>query len=456
MIPYSEPPNNSDECHECGKGGNLLCCDTCVNSYHFTCLKPPLDPKNPPQGEWHCPKCSIRNSFSTLLAHSNHYKKTEFQLPDDIKTHFAGVDEGIVFDEDYARNPKHQRYYKSAPHLPRLTKPPRQTDKEKAIATSYTNPNLLRDVDSTGATIRCSKCGHTSFGGRPIITCDYCPCRFHLDCLDPPRAVPPNPKIGWMCPNHVTPDDMIATKEFEGFERTRRIRRTKNMSHIDCDILLPDDPNQSLFDDDWKEKRSRFAAGDVVLNFIGAVKDDHREREIQFAERVERKCLDLTKQITHDYLSRAAPTGTANPVSSNALDTALTRDVSDTVHGALTGITGEEFDAASALLDFARPQPLAASDSHIAPVPGPASPPAQQALSRVDEDSALDSSRLATSPPPDTPNPPKAPSDASETHHSESELLPRIPVFKRNKRSRADDQGSAEEPAQKRQYTKLK
>ncbi|KAJ5782490.1 Zinc finger PHD-finger [Penicillium paradoxum] len=427
QMPNSiEPPNNSDDCHQCGKGGSLLCCDTCDNSYHFTCLDPPLDPKNPPQGEWHCPKCSIRNSFSTLIAHSNHYKKTEFQLPEDIKTHFAGVDEGVVFDEDYARNPKHQRYYKSAPHLPRMTKPPRQSDKEAAIATSYTNPNLYKDVDSTGATIRCSRCGTTSL-------------------------VPPNPKTGWMCPNHVTPDDMIATKDFEGLERTRRVRRTKNMELIDCDIMLPDDPNQSLFNDDWKEKRSRFPAGDVVLNFIGAVKDDHYEREIQFAERVERKCLDLTKKLTNEYLSRVDTIGATNLISSNALPAELKQTVSDAVHSTIRGISAQEFDAVSALLGMAGPQPLAVGDGHIAEAAGPALPPAPQTLARIDEESTLGSSHLATSPPP------KAPSTASEeAHPSGSELLPRIPVFNRNKRSRADDQESAEEPAQKRQHTKLK
>ncbi|EKV16064.1 hypothetical protein PDIG_11750 [Penicillium digitatum PHI26] len=456
QMPNSiEPPENSDDCHQCGKGGDLLCCDTCINSYHFECLDPPLDPKNPPQGEWHCPKCSIRNSFSTLIAHSNHYKKTEFQLPQDIKEHFQGVDEGIVFDDDYARNLKHQRYYKAAPHLPRLTKAPKQDG-----PTIYANPMLLREYDNKGDCIRCSKCGFTSQGTRPIITCDYCPCRFHLDCLDPPRAHPPNPKVGWMCPNHVTPDDMIATKEINGSnERTRRVRRTKNMAYIDCDIMLPDDPNQSLFDDDWREKRARFLGGDVVLNFITAVKDDHHEREIEYARIVERKCLDLTKQLTNEYLNRAETAGITNNITQNGLPADFTQNVSYAVSNMIAGapVSTEEFDAAAALLSMASSQPpLAVGEGHIAEAAGPASPIAQKTLSRIDEESTLGSSHAATSPPPDTTHPPKASSDAEESHHSDSELLPRIPVFNRNKRSRTDDQGSAGEPAQKRQYTKSK
>ncbi|KAJ9480601.1 hypothetical protein VN97_g12950, partial [Penicillium thymicola] len=390
------PPDNSDDCHQCGKGGDLLCCDTCVNSYHFECLDPPLDPKNPPQGEWHCPKCSIRNSLSTLIAHSKHQKKTEFQLPRDIKEHFEGVDEGVVFDEDYARNLKHQRYYKAAPHLPRLTKAPKQ---DAAIV--YANPMLLREYDNKGDSIRCSKCGFTSQGTRPIITCDYCPCRFHLDCLDPPRAHPPNPKIGWMCPNHVTPDDMIATKEINGSnERTRRVRRTKNMAYIDCDIMLPDDPNQTLFDDDWREKRARFLGGDVVLNFISAVKNDHHERENEYARDVERKCLNLTKQLTNEYLNRAETTGMTNNITQNGLPAEFTQNVSSAVNSMITGapVSTHEFDAAAALLSMATSQPpLAVGEGHIAEAAGPTSPVAQKTLSRIDEESILDSSHAATS-----------------------------------------------------------
>ncbi|OQE15211.1 hypothetical protein PENFLA_c033G09103 [Penicillium flavigenum] len=453
QMPNSiEPPENSDDCHQCGKGGDLLCCDTCINSYHFDCLDPPLDPKNPPQGEWHCPKCSIRNSFSTLIAHSKHYKKTEFQPPQDVKEHFDGVDEGVVFENEYARNLKHQRYYKPAPHLPRLTKPPKQDG-----PVTYANPMLLREYDNKGDCIRCSKCGFTSQGTRPIITCDYCPCRFHLDCLDPPRANPPNPKVGWMCPNHVTPDDMIATKEINGSnERTRRVRRTKNMAYIDCDIMLPDDPNQSLFDDDWREKRARFLGGDVCLNFITAVKNDHRERENEYARTVERKCLDLTKQLTNEYLNRAETTGISNDLTEKGLPADFTQNVSSAVNTMIAGapVSTEEFDAATALLGMATSLPPAVGEGHIAEAAGPASPVAQKPLSRIDEESTLGSSHAATSPPPEASLPAKASSDAEESH--DSELLPRIPVFKRNKRSRPDDHGSSGEPAQKRQYTKSK
>mmetsp|Transcript_12890 Transcript_12890/g.19327 ORF Transcript_12890/g.19327 Transcript_12890/m.19327 type:complete len:422 (-) Transcript_12890:155-1420(-) len=46
---------SSDDCVVCKDGGDLLCCDGCVNAYHLGCLNPPL--KEVPQGKWFCPEC---------------------------------------------------------------------------------------------------------------------------------------------------------------------------------------------------------------------------------------------------------------------------------------------------------------------------------------------------------------------------------------------------------------
>ncbi|KAJ5558421.1 hypothetical protein N7535_008632 [Penicillium sp. DV-2018c] len=433
QMPNSiEPPDNSDQCRQCGKGGNLLCCDTCSYSYHFRCLDPPLDPKNPPEGDWHCPKCVVRNSFSTLIAHSAHHKKTEYRVPQKIKDHFEGVGEVIISDEDgYARNPKNFSYYKLKPHIPRITKPPKTVEGQAgALLVSYDHPQYRRELDHNGQVIRCGKCGGTSYGGRPIIQCDYCACRFHLDCTDPPRAGPPNPWGGFMCENHVTPADMIATKDYEGEKRFRRVRRQRGMAFIDCDITVPDD-NQSLFDDDWKEKRARVPARDVILNFIGAVKEDHALRHHRQAEKeLERKCLDLVKQMTDEFLSgQAEISGDAHLAS--GLPEAFTQKVSTAVQNMVAGATASsgEIDAAAALLSMATGQASSVGEGHpsdataynIHSSPAPSSTPASVSPERVAET--------------------KAPSGK--------------PASSR-KRSRADDQGAGEEPAQKRQFTKKK
>ncbi|CAG8108587.1 unnamed protein product [Penicillium olsonii] len=389
QMPNSiDPPDNSDECHQCGKGGNLICCETCPNSYHFTCLDPPLNPKNPPEGEWHCPKCQVRNSFTTLLAHGKKAKKTEFSLPQDIKERFLGVGEGVVYDPDYARNPKHQRYYRETPHLPRLTKPPKHD-----VLISYADPMLLRDVDNKGQKIICMKCGQTS-NGRPIITCDYCPCRFHLDCLDPPRAQPPNPKTGWMCPNHVTPADMVVTKEVGGGElRTRRHRRTAGTSFLDCEILLPDGPNDSLFSREWRDERHIIPAGDVVFEFIGAVKWENCQRVAQYS-RIEAKCLDAARSLARQFFRE----GRADPELVSGLPPSLAEGVSESVGRILAGteVPQEAVDAATALLGLSRPSPTSGEGSG-GPQPSEAGPsrPKRAREGSTDEGRAARKRRLS-------------------------------------------------------------
>lgn len=47
---------------------------------------------------------------------------------------------------------------------------------------------------------KCNEC-RKSCRIAPLISCDFCPLFFHMDCLDPPLTSPPSGR--WMCPNHV-------------------------------------------------------------------------------------------------------------------------------------------------------------------------------------------------------------------------------------------------------------
>merc|ERR1712088_54510 len=55
-----EDDDDDDEhmefCRVCKEGGELLCCDSCPNSYHLRCIDPPLD--EVPEHSWTCPRCS--------------------------------------------------------------------------------------------------------------------------------------------------------------------------------------------------------------------------------------------------------------------------------------------------------------------------------------------------------------------------------------------------------------
>jgi hypothetical protein len=53
---------HEDECHSCGLGGNLFCCDGCPIAMHTKCVKL-LGLKVPqPKKKWFCPVCSLHKA----------------------------------------------------------------------------------------------------------------------------------------------------------------------------------------------------------------------------------------------------------------------------------------------------------------------------------------------------------------------------------------------------------
>jgi PHD-finger len=81
MAARDEAMENSDFCHQCNGTGQLLCCDGCVNSYHISCLNPPLDPAGPPEGRWFCPSCTMKGLINVLLNGIDKIPQQDFQLP---------------------------------------------------------------------------------------------------------------------------------------------------------------------------------------------------------------------------------------------------------------------------------------------------------------------------------------------------------------------------------------
>ena len=87
---------NSDECSSCGGTGELLCCDGCTRSFHFTCIDPPKDTL--PDGEWYCRACAAQPSLPPprgifpILVHS--FERTNpraFNLPRSVREYFDDV-----------------------------------------------------------------------------------------------------------------------------------------------------------------------------------------------------------------------------------------------------------------------------------------------------------------------------------------------------------------------------
>jgi hypothetical protein len=61
------------------------------------------------------------------------------------------------------------------------------------------NAFILHDAQSH---VRlCYYCGRSAVY-LPMVSCDYCPLHWHLDCMNPPMSNMPPLTRKWMCPNH--------------------------------------------------------------------------------------------------------------------------------------------------------------------------------------------------------------------------------------------------------------
>ena len=65
----------------------------------------------------------------------------------------------------------------------------------------------------------CYVCVRSSRLG-PLVSCDFCSCAFHMDCLDPPLSAFPTDV--WMCPNHV--ENFLDARFLTSTSATERVR----------------------------------------------------------------------------------------------------------------------------------------------------------------------------------------------------------------------------------------
>ncbi|CAJ0651317.1 6577_t:CDS:2 [Entrophospora sp. SA101] len=132
---------NQDYCNTCGNGGQLMCCDSCPRAFHFTCLVPPLDIDNTPQGNWYCRVCCAEENppsgpqglFQELIEKACSSNPKSFSLPESLRNTFEGVGTGQC--EEYVDTLKMKKFW-------------------------------------------------------------------HFDCLDPPMVIRPPISKRWMCPAH--------------------------------------------------------------------------------------------------------------------------------------------------------------------------------------------------------------------------------------------------------------
>lgn len=400
--------DNIDECAKCSKGGKLICCDSCANSFHRQCLSLPQSLPD----QWFCPDCDDAFSFTGLIR-PEIQKKTQFVPSESLRRYFTGVSMEVCPDDANPVEFRNLKSYKSGPHMPRITNQPKPSkahgEEAKVESFAYDNPHLTRLMEN-GHVILCNSCGRSSDGERPIITCDYCPSRFHLDCLDPPLTVPPNRNKAWMCPNHVVPDDLVVRKVVEGTVRERRPRRPQNCSLVDIEVMPPAD-EETIYDDAWAEsKRLRVHPGDIVFGFISHEKGKRQRQTQEYQAKLTKHYMRLFKAKINDIAQRSGVHVSPQELAQfqGLLETESRRVSSD--------VPDPDADAASALLSLSQAAHLP-SDSASRPVTsGP--------------ESSEDPRPSATPKPSKTPNSSEN-SESSDTRASATQ--------RRSKRPRGED-----------------
>lgn len=160
-------------------------------------------------------------------------------------------------------------------------------------------PDDLRTKDSKSNTVLCFSCGKSSQGKRPIISCDYCPEHWHLDCLNPPLANAPgrgadgSKTHDWMCPLHVDHDlRKVDTRLLDPrrFGRKVHVRKPRNAQIVETalnrgfrnngiiDVVNDDsDDSDSEFYDEEREEAEgtkvyKLPAHGIKLDFLDKVK----------------------------------------------------------------------------------------------------------------------------------------------------------------------------------------
>ncbi|RYP77960.1 hypothetical protein DL771_000819 [Monosporascus sp. 5C6A] len=274
--PQASQDDNDDSCYTCGGNGELVCCDGCNYSFHFLCIDPPMSEGHMPD-EWYCNECTQRyfppigerkGAFSDFLAVLERKNPRAFRLPEDIREHFEGV-----------RTGPDGEYEDSAP----VAKP--KTNK-KGYEEAF---DFFKVKNVDGSPALCHLCHKAAADDRPLIPCSVCGLNWHLECLDPPLAVPPPPRT-WRCPAHV--DDLLRSLP-ERLAPAHKYRKVKHAPVIEQIysrgmanngwIEIEEDSDDDDDADAWRQHKGygrifRLSEKGVKLDFISRVRENRRSQ----------------------------------------------------------------------------------------------------------------------------------------------------------------------------------
>lgn len=200
-VEEEDASDNDDYCAACGGMGVFICCDSCPKSFHLLCCDPPL--REVPEDNWNCNDCraaqgmDVRRLWNEIglfgpLVNSLHGRNPfEFRLPKRLRDGtFISVSTGDG----------HQ-------YTDTLLKPELSYSKINGGQLVGYNKNEDLDIDGLydkdGKPYLCHRCGESGLQRRTLVSCDYCPLRWHLDCLVEPLALAKTLGLKWRCPNHL-------------------------------------------------------------------------------------------------------------------------------------------------------------------------------------------------------------------------------------------------------------
>ncbi|KAF4335117.1 essential subunit of the histone deacetylase rpd3s complex [Fusarium beomiforme] len=270
-VAKDQVSDNDEDCSACGAAGEVVCCDGCPRSFHFECVG--MIPSDHLPDEWFCNECfykrypsrmpPYKGVFAVALANLEKSIPRAFSLPKKLQTRFEGVKAGAYGEYEEVTTIKTVKRKNGYEELPDFFK---QRDEGQAVI--------------------CHGCQKPATDVRAIIPCSICPFYWHIDCLDPPLAVPPVLK-NWRCPLH--PEEIMAeVRSLAPAHRFRKIkgaqtivpalsRGIKNNGHIEIDWEDEPEPvnNSGWPDPDSFGRAYKLPAKGIVLDFIEQLRRQH-------------------------------------------------------------------------------------------------------------------------------------------------------------------------------------
>ncbi|KAN0128524.1 hypothetical protein V8E53_013731 [Lactarius tabidus] len=265
---------NEDHCSACRSLGSLVYCDGCTRAYHLWCLDPPMEATDIPEGEsrWFCPSCELHQNppskppssvLSSLIHHVQSSSPVEFQLPEDIRTFFKFVGcnpRGQYIDTSLIKAPRLNRYGQMEYRDPYRTKDKNGSPVLCFRCGTSALPQRASSAEDASTSVKRSRRSSTrdaeSEQWRSIVSCDFCPLHWHLDCLSPPLLTMPPVDKKWMCPNHV--------------DHTLRIKhRIPRQNPMVIDVARPGEANNGnieILDIEASLTHDKFTVDEVFIN----------------------------------------------------------------------------------------------------------------------------------------------------------------------------------------------